>query len=212
MALPSPLSAHKPNRKALAKKAREKKLAKNSADLEVAIGVLVTNWANCETWFMRVFAILMRVDTKRADLMFASIGSFRGRLELVQRAAIMCLARPRDVRLLQKLCREFRSVTELRNKVCHGEYSLDPSRTYIVGIWSSNFSRSDFNGTNQYEHRYIDRGFINEMTNARTRAYSLAGRLQRFVKTKAEHVLEQPRDTPLRLPKPRKAKGRPRRQ
>lgn len=48
-----------------------------SNELSRHISFLVQMWANSETWFMRVLAVLLRVDVRRADLIYSNMTSTR---------------------------------------------------------------------------------------------------------------------------------------
>jgi hypothetical protein len=187
------------------------KLTTNDTDFRMQLSRLVVTWANCETWFMRLLAVLLRTDVGRADLVYSSMTSTRARTEIVKRLALQCLPDVRQIRHLYKLCNEFKAVTELRNRLCHSQYLFKPSTMTLTEILSTNFQRSDFDGTNEQIVRRIDRGFINEVTQASNKAVSLSGRLERFMKSiDGGVVLELPRDTPVPLDKLQKKKLRPR--
>lgn len=169
---------------------------------------LIQMWANCETWFMRILAILLRIDVRRADLVFSSITSTRSRIDLVRRAGIMCLPHARDVRHLFKLCNQFNTVTTLRNTICHSQYGITAKKLAIDGLLSTNYQRPDFDGTNAQQYRTLDKGFINEIAQSSRLTVSLCGRLERFQKNHAGHILEQPRSQPVPLDKILKSKVR----
>ena len=177
-------------------------------EFSAATAYLIQTWANCETWFMRVLAILLRIDVTRCDLVFSSFTSTRARVGLVRRAAIMCLPHVRQIRHLNKLCNQFNSITTTRNKVCHAEYLIGPHGNSVVGLLSTNFTRGDFDGTNHHEKRNIDQGFINEIHFAGTVAVKLANSLERFMKIHAASVLELPRLQPAPLAQIQKSKRR----
>jgi hypothetical protein len=162
-------------------------------------------WANAESWLIRTLAVILGISPAKADVVFYTITSSRSRVELVQRAAIMFLRKPAQARHLMKLLREFGAVSRLRNQVCHAQYIVDSSGNALTYLLSTNYARSDFDGTNHEQERRIDKGLINEVTQARRKAVSLCGRLKRFVSRKPA-VLRQPRDTPLQLRKSRKTK------
>jgi hypothetical protein len=168
---------------------------------------LIMMWANAESWLHRVLAVLLRTDPHRASLICSSFNSTRAKIKLVERMGIMCLPDARRVRHLHKLTAELKAVTKLRNRLCHSEYTLDSSETIVGGILSHNFGGSEFDGTNFNDYRRIDRGFLNEITQAHRKAVSLCSRFERFVKRAPPFVLERPRDTPLPLRKNRKKKG-----
>ena len=170
------------------------------------LAMLVMMWANAESWLHRVLAVLLRINPSLASLVLTSFTSTRARTELIERAAVMCLPDARRVRHLKRLIADFRSVTKMRNDLCHSQYDLDPTETVLTGLFATNFQRQDFDGTNFGNHRRIDRGFLNEIAQAHRKAVSLCSRFERFVKRAPPFVLEQPRATPLLLLKRRRAK------
>lgn len=184
------------------------RLEEIDSEFREMLGLVVTMWANAESWLPRVLAILLRIDVGRAGLIHSSFTSTRARVQLVERAAVMCLRDARRVRHLKKLTSEFATVTRMRNSLCHSEYSVDRTESAFTGMWAANFDRRDFDGTNAYKFRDIDRGMINEMRGAYLRARSLCGRFERFVKNAPPFVLERPRDTPLPPPQTGKSKSR----
>lgn len=98
-------------------------------------------------------------------------------MQLVERAALMCLKQIRDIRHIHKLCREFTSVTKMRNYLCHSQYEIDSTKKAVIGILSTDYQRQDFDGTNHQQFRTIDQGILNEIKQASRRAVSLCGRL-----------------------------------
>jgi hypothetical protein len=200
----------------MAKRVTRKKSNENIVDMsdrfERVLSKLVIQWANCDTWLMRVMALLFRIDLGRADLIYSSFTSSRARGEMVDRAAIMCLAHARDVKHLQKLLREFKRVTATRNTFCHASYWVGANGNAVVTYQESNYRRDNFDGTNAVEIRPIDGDTINQVRQAWFKARSLSNRFQRFVQTKPARVLELPRDQPLPLHKIQKSLSRLRRQ
>ncbi len=182
------------------------KLLTTHDEFQQYVYLLITHWANAETWFFRVLAELMRTDFGRADLIFSSITSTRARIELTRRAALMCLSSEQKFRAFDRMFDDFKKVSKMRNEICHSEYVPDETRTIMASIMTTNFSRQDFDGTNYLHERYIDRNYVNEIKQAYLAASRLCDRLERFVKTLPPYVLEQPRDKPLRLRKRPKTK------
>lgn len=186
---------------------RKRKLTDEEKDeLDAAFREWFTNvvslWANAENWFVGVCEILLRTQRWQAWLVMSSMGSTRGRVELVQRLAIMVLPQARQIRHLNKLCKEFKAVSELRNRLVHSHYTFaNTVGSGEVGAVSQlrfvNFYKSNFDGTNPFDERYVDWGLINEMAQMAKRASSLTIRLSRFCDRHWESVLELPRDTPL---------------
>src|SRR5262249_43559333 len=88
------------------------------------------------------------------------------------------------------------------------EYTITAHRRAISGLLSTNYQRRDFDGTNHREYRAIDRGFLNEIQQMSRVAVSLCGRLERFQKRHAGHVLKQPRSQPVPLDEILKSKAR----
>lgn len=165
---------------------------------------LLTIWANAESWFAGIGMTLLQVDAKRASVILGSFNSTRAKVDFVQRVAIMTLADARKIRHLNKLCREFKSVTEMRNRLAHSLYTFrDVKGSGPAGAFDSieyrNYQRSDFDGTNSSTTRIIDRAFVNEIEHAARRAGQLTKKFERFCKYASSHVLELPRDTPLPL-------------
>jgi hypothetical protein len=187
----------------LAKKIRFEKdeLAQIEREFKDALAALIIQWANCDTWLVRILALLFRIDYDRAHLIYASFTSSRARAELADRAAIMCLQHPRDVRHLQKLLREFKGVTRTRNKFAHAQYTFT---SQVLTYMSWEYFGQHFDGTNAVEERVIDRNTLNELRQADHKAGRLCLRFRRFADTKPAVVLAQPRDTPLPLAKTRK--------
>jgi hypothetical protein len=93
----SPLSGlfMKPPRR---RKLPEDELRKLTEDFSLRSAYLVQMWANCESWFPHILAVLLKTDVQRANLVFFSFTSTRARVDLVKRAAIMCLPKPRSIR------------------------------------------------------------------------------------------------------------------
>lgn len=182
-----------------------------TSEFSTASAKLIQMWANCESWFPHILSILLRTDIERARLVFSTLTSTRARIDLVRRAGIMCLPHNRDIRHLQKLCQEFDHVTKKRNLICHAEYGIGPRQESITDLMSTNYQRSDFNGTNQFEFRRIDRGFVNEITQATKSAMSLCVRLERFKKRHEAHVLVLPRSQPAKYFQTQKSKRKSRR-
>jgi hypothetical protein len=181
-------------------------LAEIDREFREALSNLVIMWANAESWFHRVLAVILKIDVALANLLYTNTVSTRARVDLVQRCGFMCLAEARLVRHLKKLASDFEAGSRIRNKLCHATYEIHPSREFPTAIIISNFQRSDFDGTNYQEVRAIDRGLINEIWQEYRKAVSLCGRLERFVKTAPKHVLPTPRTTPLQLSKRRKGR------
>jgi hypothetical protein len=190
------------------KRPKDQALIELTHDFSVESANLIQMWANAETWFIHILAMLLRCDLKRADLVFYSFTSTRARVDLIRRAAIMCLQYPRDIRHLFKMCKQFDGITSTRNKICHAEYHIGPGRRTVIGLVSTNYQRSDFDGINHFEYRDIDRGLINELKQARHNAVSLCGRLARFVKNHTADVLKRPRSQPAPLDKIHKSRPR----
>ena len=134
-----------------------------SVEFQEVLSRLVIQWANCDTWLMRVLALLLRLDHGRADLIYSSLNSSRAKAEMADRAAIMCLSHARDVKHLQKLLREFKRVTATRNKFCHAHYIVGANGLAIVGYQEANYRRDNFDGTNAVEARAVDRNTTNEV-------------------------------------------------
>jgi hypothetical protein len=181
------------------KKSKSEQLLALSEDFCEQLSFLIISWCNCESWFVRVFTELLKVDSARADLVYYSINSTRARIEMVQNLAILCMKDVRNVRHLLKLCREFKSVTELRNRLSHGEYEIALYRSAVTGIISANYKAGSFDGTNAFVYRKVDKAFINEVKQAGRRASSLSSRLARFVALMSGRVLKRPRRQPLPL-------------
>lgn len=167
---------------------------------------LLVAWATTEQWFTAIFARLLRTDRVRADAILSSITSTRSRVDLVRRLSLMTVTHARKIRHFEKLCREFKSATELRNRLAHAAYHFKDSQSNLIGavygLTTINFLRPDFNGTNAYSSRRIDRGLFNEMRQMTRRCHGLSYRFRRF--ERAVEVLERPREQPAQLDKPRK--------
>jgi hypothetical protein len=54
--------------KRIARKKTNEELSDISERFERVLSKLVIQWANCDTWLMRVMALLFRIDFGRADL------------------------------------------------------------------------------------------------------------------------------------------------
>ncbi len=173
---------------------------------------MLDNRRHTVRWGRVCRCILLNVHPRVADLVFSSFTSTRARVELVRKASIMCLPHEQHIQHLEKLCNQFDSVSQMRNKLCHAEYMLGPRNLSVIGLLSTNYQRKDFDGTNQYEQRQIDKGFLNEIRQASRAAVSLCHRLERFEKKHKGHVLAQPRSQPVMLrkrqPNPRSAQGK----
>ena len=179
--------------KHIARKTDKQKALELSEKFEGAFADMAIQWANCDTWLSNVVSLLFRIDLNRAHLIYASFTSSRARAELVDRAAIMCLKRPRDVKHLRRLLREFKAVTRTRNKFCHAQYSLSHGKTVLASYLHWNYSSESFDGVNAFEHRRIDGNVLNEIVQAKRKAFSLCNSFERFVKTKPKLVLKLPR-------------------
>ena len=183
-----------PSRKSL-----PKKLIEIDAEFQRRLYYLVTMWANAETWFMRILTVLMRTDVGRGDLIFSSMTSSRARIDLVLRAAIMCLATEDKLLEFESMHAEFKKITKTRNRVCHAQYIPDPTGAVLVGLMTVDYQRRDFDGTNHRQTVRLDRNFLNEVKQAGQKASALCDRLEAFAKSCRPQVLKRPRDTPLRL-------------
>src|SRR6516164_5772134 len=109
-----------------------------------ALGKLIIMWANAESWFHRVLAVLLKTDIARAELVYTNTVSTRARVDLVTRCGIMVLKDARRANHLKNLARDFGAVSRLRNKLCHATYEIHPSKIFPTGILFTNFQRSDF--------------------------------------------------------------------
>jgi hypothetical protein len=185
-------------------RSRKERLTQLNKEFSDALASLIVQWANCDTWLVSILELLFRIDERRAHLIYASFTSSRARAELADRAAIMCLQHPRDVRHLQKLLKEFKATTRTRNRFAHASYHVGFNGMLITSFTSWEFSGSHFDGTNAFDHRELDGNIINEIRQADRKAGRLCARFRRFAATKPAVVLKLPRDTPLPLPKIRK--------
>jgi hypothetical protein len=179
-----------------------------------AVVNLIVGWAAAETWFTHIFAKLMRIDDGRAQAVMGSITTTRARVDLVQRIAVMCLSDVQQIRQLNKLCQEFRSITTLRNTLVHAYYERWSARDNLMlkALRQTNFQRSNFDGTNAFEVREITDEFVEEIEKAARRAFRLTFRFGYFEGHLQYFVSKLPRDTPLPLELVRKPKvSRPRR-
>jgi hypothetical protein len=198
---------------------RKRKLSDEERDeLDLMFREWFTNvvglWANAENWFVGVCEILLRTERWQAWLVMSSMTSTRARVEFVQRLAIMVLPHARQIRHLNKLCKEFKAVSELRNRLVHSHYTFgNTAGSGDVGAVTHlrfvNFHKASFDGTNPFDERDLDWGLINEMRQMARRAAGLTVRLERFCRTNWEAVLELPRDTPLPPDAIHKTRSRP---
>ena len=192
-------------------------LAADRSEVDEAFRMQLTNlivtWGNCEAWFVNIFARLMRVDYGRAEAVIRSIASTRGRVDLVQRIAIMCVSDIGKLRSLNKICKEFKAVNTLRNTLVHAVYSTYGERDYnsLRSFTHINFQRSNFDGTNFQETREIDEKLIEEITLAARKAQKLSRRLHYWYDSTHFLISRRPRDKPLQLDLIHKSKSRHRR-
>jgi hypothetical protein len=195
------------------RKFTEEELAALDAEFRLYFTDLLTGWAACESNLRHILAELIWTDQEIADLIMYSILSTRGRVDLINRLAITRLGNKRRVRHLQKLLKEFKAVTELRNRLAHAVFEFKASGMageigIVVQGTFVNFIKSNFDGNNAYEEIAIGRDLFNQMRQMTLRARSLAGRFLKFADSfrhsKGLNPLSAP---PSQLWKLRKAKG-----
>lgn len=100
------------------------KAAHNAAFL-TSIGGLVVNWANNESVFMAMLQLLLVGGKQSAAIVWYSVRSTSGRLELV---SSLCRERVKDAQLLEDIFRAiqtFKGFTKTRNFYCHATYRYD---------------------------------------------------------------------------------------
>jgi hypothetical protein len=197
--------------RAIAQDAIARERAGRCQDFQLYFTNLITSWANCESWFIDVLAVLLRTDQERAAAILYSIVSTRARVELVQRLGIMCLPTADLVRRLNRICKGFKKVTTLRNTLCHSQYSwYGPAEGWdaIKGFSQFNFAKSNFDGTNYREETELDDDFLKELRDAIIKVNGINRQLRRFKVRVAGRVLKRPREWPLQLEEHHKPKVR----
>jgi hypothetical protein len=202
---------HKPRKR---RKPTEEELAALDAEFRLYFTDLLTGWATCESNLRLILAELLTTEQNVANLVMYSILSTRGRVDMINRLAIMRLGNRRKVKHLQKLLKEFKAVTELRNRLAHAVFDFKASNMageigVVVGGTFVNFIKSNFDGDNMYEEIAINRDLFNQMRQMTLRARSLAGRFIKFAGYFRGVHIDPLSIPPSQLWKLRKAKSRP---
>ena len=100
-----------------------------SADRRTALLALIGNlsfsWSNNESMFIYVLMLLLDTDDVSAAIVFSTLNTTRARLDLIQRLAIIRIAK-KDIRgELDGLIERFNVATRLRNEFNHAMFKLD---------------------------------------------------------------------------------------
>jgi hypothetical protein len=197
-------ASKRPDKRTLQKRKREE-LSNDRMYLDQEFRAYLVNlislWSNCETWFVGIFEKLMRIDYGRAWAVIGSIPTTRARVELVQRVAIMCIPDAAKLRAFNRLCKDFRKITTLRNFLMHSTYQHygETDGYAIKSLANRNYLRGNFDGTNAEEVRQMDEELVEEIRLAAIRAGRLSSRFNYFYGSLQYHVSKRPRDTPLQL-------------
>ena len=158
------------------------------ADIVALIGRLMVQWANCESWFIKLLAALLRSDTYRAEIVFYTLTTAVARRTLLHRLFMIYVTDP-DLRdKIRNLLDRFKTVTDTRNKFAHAEYQFQPLPPYIV---STKFS-ADFDGTKWKNQIYINKNLLNEVKQGILNCVNLTYEVVGFVNDVSPAILEKP--------------------
>ncbi|HSP24786.1 MAG TPA: hypothetical protein VLQ65_06400 [Saliniramus sp.] len=89
------------------------------------IGQLVFGWSNNESMFIYLLMVLLETDEISAAIVFATLNTTRGRLDLVQRLAKAKIVEPTMLARLDDIVERFNRQTRVRNEFNHCMYSVD---------------------------------------------------------------------------------------
>jgi hypothetical protein len=89
------------------------------------IGNLSFSWSNNESMFIYVLMLLLDVDEVAAAIVFSTLNTTRARLDLIQRLAVIRIARKEVREDLEALIERFTAATRLRNEFNHAMFMLD---------------------------------------------------------------------------------------
>jgi hypothetical protein len=172
----------------------------------ISVGKLVSVWANCESCFYAAYFCLSGRPNGNADIAWASIQSTRRRMELIYNLVrydpdLSDLTKSEIFKCLD----DFKSVTELRNFLCHSRYHTeDEANEIIVSI--NSWGLAPISGTTapifKEKSKPATNATINEICDAADRCLDIDERITRCVykirdELKLQHV-ELPPPPPLR--------------
>jgi hypothetical protein len=157
------------------------------AEIVAHIGRLMTQWANLESWFIKLLAVLLRCDSHRAELVFYTITTAVTRRTLLSRLLMVYVT---DEQLRDKftnLLDRFKSVTETRNKFAHAQYRFREDQYMMTSRFGADFDGSAW--STRYD---FDKNLLNELKQGILNCLNLTDELVDFVKELAPNVLEKP--------------------
>jgi hypothetical protein len=155
------------------------------------IGRLMTQWANCESWFIKLLDVLLRTnDMHRAEIVFYSITTSITRRSLIHRLFMVYVTDEPLRTEFDKLMARYGKATEARNKFAHAQYKFSlPQEMNSIRF------KADFDGSKWTTTDKLDKNLRNELKQAVLATINLAYDLHTFLDAVRPKVLEK-------LPKP----------
>ncbi len=161
------------------------------SEIVMLIGRLMTQWANCESWLIRLLDGLLRTnDMHRAEIVFYSVTTSITRRSLIQRLFMVYVTDETLRSDFTKLMERFGKATEARNKFAHAQYKFSTPQAM-----NSIRFKADFDGSSWTIENKLDKNLMNELKQAVLACINLAYDMHEFLEMVRPKILEK-------LPKP----------
>jgi hypothetical protein len=150
-----------------------------------AIGDLMVHWANNESMLVYLLAQLLETDNETAQITFFSQNTTQGRLQLMERLALLKLRDPIRAQTLKHLKR-FRTLTNTRNELAHAMY-MYTSDARIEATYNVRFT-SNFDGTKIGEIKPFNQARYNEVRQATRMPLKFNRDMHAFLPVVEQHI------------------------
>jgi hypothetical protein len=151
------------------------------------IGRLIVQWANCESWLIKLLAVLLKSDIYRAEIIFYAITTSVTRRALLHRLFMVYVGDEKLRAKFSNILDRFKSVTEMRNKFCHAQYQFR-----IPQYMASAKFGADFDGSQWIIKSNLDKNLLNELKQGIINCQNLAKEITAFVDEVSPAVLAKP--------------------
>jgi len=168
----------------------------DALEFRALVARLTINWANLESLFCPLTAVLLKTDVYRAEVVFYSYYGAAARLEFISRLIKMFIRNSAIKKRALSYLKRFRKLTALRNEFVHAVYQYPIGPQAKAGdpfemIISVRFG-GDFTGTDYVRFRRVDRSTLNELRQAGNACDTLNADLKKLLKSLGRYVRDSP--------------------
>jgi hypothetical protein len=157
-------------------------------NLIILIGRLTVEWANLESWFIKLLAELLIVDMYRAEVVFHSVPGARARRTMLDRLFKVFVPDHGDRDKFEKLLHGFKKCTDARNHFVHAQYDFT-AKPHHVAVYGF---PSKFDGKNYVQNLPVNAAMLNEVRQAISRCEKLQAEVFSLAETVRPKVSKTP--------------------